>query len=172
MARRLDGGRILIALGAVALLVSLFLDWYESGFDGSAATAWSAFELVDLLLAVLALTAIFGALSPVLPQAPAPAAPAWVLTAVGPVAFVLVALALIDRPPAAQGSEIDAGAWIALAASAAMAAGALLAVARVSLVISVRDRKPPFDQRGDPGAAPPGERVSEEDETQPLPPTR
>jgi hypothetical protein len=165
VARRLDGGRILIVLGALVLLVSLFLDWYEaSGFDGSAATAWTTFEIVDLLLALLALGAILGVALPAVPGAGAPALPAWVVPAAGPVAFVLVALSLIDLPPAAQGADIDTGAWIAFASAAVMAVGSLLAVARISLVISVREREgaSAADERDEPDDAPPDEAVVDE----------
>ena len=44
MTRRFEVGPILVALGAVVLLVSLFLDWYGS------LTAWDAFEVVEVPL--------------------------------------------------------------------------------------------------------------------------
>lgn len=170
MGQRLDGGKILIALGAVVLLVALFLDWYgDGGFDDFAVSAWTTFELVDLLLALLALTAIWAVLAPALPASGLPVAPAWALTLAGPAAFVLVALALIDPPPTAQGAEIETGAWIAFAAAAVMAVGAVLAVARISLVVSVREREPGPDSRDDPDDAPPDEPVSSEDETESMP---
>ena len=40
---------MLLALGALLLLVSLFLDWYGP------LTAWNAFEVTDVLLAALAI---------------------------------------------------------------------------------------------------------------------
>ena len=170
MTRRLDGGRILIAVGAVALLISLFLDWYEAGgFDDFAASAWSAFEIVDLLLAALAIAAILAALAPAFPATPVAAVPGWALTAAGPVALVLVAIALIDPPPLAQGAEIDTGAWIALAAAALMALGSLLAVARISLVIAVRERESEPEDRDEPDDAPPEEPVVDEYDTESMP---
>jgi hypothetical protein len=170
VARRFDGGRVLIVLGAIALLVGLFLDWYEAaGFNDFAASAWSAFEFVDLLLALLALAAILGAVAPALPATSAIAVPTWAFTAAGPAALLLVTLALIDPPPLAQGAEIDSGAWIAFAAAAVMTVGSLLAVAHVSLVISVREREPSSDDRDEPDDAPPEEPLPDEDETESMP---
>jgi hypothetical protein len=170
VARRLDGGRILIALGAVALLISLFLDWYESGgFDDFAASAWTVFEIVDLLLALLAVGAILAVLAPALPATSSVAVPGWALTAAGPAAFVLVVIALIDPPPFAQGAELDSGAWIAFAAAAVMTVGALLAVARISLVISVRERGSDLEDRDEPDDEPPEEPIADEYETETLP---
>ena len=53
MTRRLEAGPLLVTLGAVLLLVSLFLSW----FTGEV-TAWEAFEVWDLVLFVLALASI------------------------------------------------------------------------------------------------------------------
>ena len=50
MTRRLEAGPLLVTLGALLLLVSLFLNW----FTGEV-TAWEAFEVWDLVLFVLAL---------------------------------------------------------------------------------------------------------------------
>jgi hypothetical protein len=44
-ARRIDAGDVLAALGALLLLVGLFLAWYDG------ANAWEAFETLDLVLA-------------------------------------------------------------------------------------------------------------------------
>ena len=61
MTRRFEVGPILVALGAIVLLVSLFLDWYGS------LTAWDAFEVVEVLLAALAVTALVIALGQLVP---------------------------------------------------------------------------------------------------------
>ena len=50
--RRFEVGPILVGLGAILLLVSLFLDWYGG------LTAWDAFEVVEVMLATLAVTAL------------------------------------------------------------------------------------------------------------------
>ena len=51
--RSLEGGILLIGAGAILLLVSLFLEWYQPGVD-----AWEIFEVWDLVLAVLAIVAL------------------------------------------------------------------------------------------------------------------
>jgi len=64
--RDLDGRRLLAGLGALALLISLFLDWYGQrhpiGSSGGAPdvgiTAWTSFELIDILFAALALATL------------------------------------------------------------------------------------------------------------------
>jgi hypothetical protein len=126
---RFDAGSAFVALGAIALLVSLFVDWYEPSLD-----AWAAFEFVDLLLAGIAVFALV-ALAPRF----APLA-RW-LPLVAGVALVVVAVQLIDPPPAARGADLDSGAWLALAATALMALGALLAAASISITVDVRGRE-------------------------------
>jgi carbon starvation protein CstA len=138
MSRRpLDAGAAVAAGGAVLLLISLFLDWY--GYDGHGYSAWTLFEVIDLLLAAIALIAISTFLSrsgvePRLPQAP--------LLLLGAAAIVLTVSQLIDAPPAVALADFDieTGAWLALAGSALLLAGAFMSVARVSF--SVEHRAP------------------------------
>jgi hypothetical protein len=53
MTRRLEAGPLLVTLGALLLLVSLFLSWFDPDIS-----AWEAFEAWDLVLFVLALASI------------------------------------------------------------------------------------------------------------------
>ena len=130
--RRVPIGPLLAALGAVALLVSLFLDWYED------LTAWTVFEFLDLLLAGLALAALLafarelGVLGRVR---------SGLLLPLAALAFVIVLSQLLNHPPAGHEEDKDVGLWIALAASAVMLAGALLASARISLAVDVERRE-------------------------------
>ena len=137
--RRLDAGAAVAAAGAVLLLVSLFLDWYGDGGEGY--SAWTVFELVDLVLAAIAIVAISTFLSraevePRLPQAP--------LLLLGGAALVLTASQLVDEPPAVALSdfELQTGAWLALAGSALLLAGAFMSVARVSFSVEHREPRP------------------------------
>ena len=181
MPRRLDAGKLLVAVGAVALLVSLFLDWFgaEDRFafdDGS--SAWTVFEIVDLLLAALAVAAIFAAVEGLIRPGRARVPDALARIA-GPAALVLVIAALLNHPPAAIGQSIEEGGWIALAAALLMTIGALLGFARIALVVAPREQGPgaapppagPGDAVAQPHAADPtpGE-VQTEPPTQPLPP--
>jgi hypothetical protein len=156
----IDGGKVVIALGAILLLVSLFLNWFGFGRgpDDDGFSAWTAFELVDLILAVLAIAAIAAAAEPFVRSTPR--LPENTGAIAGPIALVLVAVSLINEPPAAQGfdSDIEIGAWLALAGAAIMCAGALLAFNRISLVVTPRQRT--------------GETRVHETATRPLPPDR
>lgn len=169
----MDGGRLVVALGAVTLLVSLFLNWYGAGrgFGDEAFTAWTAFELVDLLLALLALAAIAAALEPMIRGTSH--IPDTVGAAAGPAALLLVIVSIINFPPAAQGfeAELEVGAWLALAGAAIMCVGALLALNRVSLVVTRRDDAPHTSGPQAPSPVYRGEDTrAAETQTQPLPP--
>ena len=128
MRERFDAGTGLVALGAVLLLVSLFVDWYDPS-----GTAWAVFEFVDILLALAAIACLV-ALVPryaVLQRA---------VPVIAFVALFVVAVQLIQPPPAAAGDQLKAGAWLALAATALMAAGATLSAASISVTVDVRSR--------------------------------
>jgi hypothetical protein len=132
--RRIEIGPLLVALGALVLLVSLFLEWYAD------LTAWEAFEISDLLLAVAALAALAaaaGVLAPELAYLDRPWLPATVVTA----ALLVVAL-ILSPPPVAEGADLDSGAWLAFGSVLVMLAGAVLTVARLSLALAVEGREP------------------------------
>ena len=123
-------GSLLRTLGAVLALVSLFLAWYEPG-----ASAWTAFELADAVLAVLAVLVLvdaaadFGA-GPGLPR------PVWPFAA----GFLgLTALQLVNKPPAALDSGLEAGAWVALVAGVLMVLGVLLSRMAVTVNLDAAD---------------------------------
>jgi hypothetical protein len=128
---RFDAGTGLVAIGAVLLLVSLFIDWYRPGGD-----AWAVFESVDLILAGAAIAALL-AMAPRLGNGGLGRAIPIVCTA----AFVVVAVQLVDPPPAVSDSDLRTGAWLALAATAVMAAGSLLGAASISITVDVRGRE-------------------------------
>src|SRR3954469_3459399 len=146
MTRRFEVGPILVALGAIALLVSLFLEWYGS------LTAWDAFEVVEVLLAALAVTALVIAVGQLLPDLDY-ADRRWLPGVVLAVA-VLVAAEIVNPPPAAGGQDPASGAWIAFAAALVMFIGAVLTFGRVRFAVSVegrqvRERVPVVDNRQD-----------------------
>jgi hypothetical protein len=132
MTRRFEVGPILVALGAILLLVSLFMDWYGP------LSAWEAFEVVEVLLAGLAVAALIvatGQLVPDLEWGDRRWLP-WIVLAVA----VLVAAELIDPPPAAGDEQLEQGAWLAFAAALVMLSGAVLTVGRISFAIAVEGR--------------------------------
>jgi hypothetical protein len=145
---RFDAGTGLVAVGAVLLLVSLFIDWYDPGGD-----AWAVFETLDVLLAgaavcgLLAMAPRFGTggLGRALPL-------------ISVVAFAIVLVQLIDPPPVVNDSNLATGAWLALAATATMALGAILGAASISVTVDVRGperrrRTAAIDARESAGAA-------------------
>jgi hypothetical protein len=126
---RFDATTGLVVIGAILLLVSLFIDWYKPGGD-----AWAVFEWLDVALAGVAICGLVAAV-------PGPEGLARALPVITVAAFAVVAVQLIDQPPAARGAELQTGAWLALAATALMAIGALLAAASVSITVDVRGRE-------------------------------
>ncbi len=135
-ARNLDAGLLLIALGAIMLFVSLFLEWYQPN-----AEAWDVFEVWDLVLALLAIAALVAAASRLGVGTPRPAS--WLIGA-SAAALLIVLYALIDPPPVADAigdagggfGDPGTGLWLALAATILMAIGTLLSVARISVAIN------------------------------------
>ena len=135
MTRRFDIGPVLVAIGALLVLVGLFLDWY-GGLN-----AWNSFELADVVLAVLALAALAGAAGLLVAEAEFLDRRALPWLAGG--TFVLVAAELINPPPGAGGQPLGLGAWLCFAAAVVMLAGTVLTFGRVSLAVAVegRDRR-------------------------------
>ncbi|MEA2333143.1 MAG: hypothetical protein QOH58_3281 [Thermoleophilaceae bacterium] len=128
-------GPLVASVGAVLLIVSLFLDWYEG------LTGFTVFEFIDLLLVVMALIAIaslVGGLGLIRPAI----SPARSL-AVAIFTVVVVVTQILNHPPAAAGvggPGKEIGIWLALAGAALMVAGAVLGYARISLAVEARRR--------------------------------
>jgi peptidoglycan/LPS O-acetylase OafA/YrhL len=136
---RLDGGRIIMALGAIVLLVSLFLNWYGSpGGDG--VSAWTAFEIVDLLLALIALGLLVAALGDLAPPGRLPELGTAVGAGLAVAALALVVVSLINEPPAVFGASLEIGAWLAFGAAVVIVLGTVLSSARISVTIGARER--------------------------------
>ena len=127
--RSLEAGTLLLGAGAILLLVSLFLEWYQPGID-----AWEIFEVWDLVLACLAIGALVATASRFGVGIVRPAS--WTF---GPAiaALVIVVYAFLDPPPLIGSPGVDGdpstGLWLALAAAVLMTAGAVMSVARISV---------------------------------------
>ena len=158
--RKIDLGEALAALGALLVLVALFLSW----FDG--ATAWEAFESLDLVLLLLALTvlaAVAGAFD-------------WLgtrlLAPLGALLLLIVIVQLVEPPPGVGDGELGTGAWLGLAGASLVLLGGLLRIASISITVSGRDTRPrvdavdkrrqPADRVVVPSAAPAGAPVDDE----------
>jgi hypothetical protein len=150
---RFDAGTGLVALGAVVLLVSLFVDWYDPSGD-----AWAVFEAVDLLLAGAAIACLVAVV-------PRYAALQRAVPVIAFAALFVVFVQIVDPPPSAPRDQIEAGAWLALAGTALMAAGATLSAASISVTVDVRGR----DRRRRSAAIDARERELAETEAMPDP---
>lgn len=147
MTRRIETGPVLVGLGALVVLVSVFLDWYEPNV-----TAWEAFEALDLLIAVLALAALVAAVGTVWPDAAVVERQA--LPLIVAALTVVIASQILDPPPGVGGDPVT-GAWLALAGALVMIAGAVLSLGKVSVALTVegrdtRRRVSAVDARTDP----------------------
>jgi hypothetical protein len=136
--RRLRSGEWLAVAGGVALLVSLFTNWYSARVkvDGSSLelsqgfSAWESFTVIDVLLALIALAGIgLGAVQAAQTRPAMPLAAAVVTLVIGFVGVLLVAFRMLEQPGENQFIDLDAGAWLGLAATAAITAGAWLSMA-------------------------------------------
>jgi hypothetical protein len=128
-------GPLVASIGAVLLIVSLFLDWYET------LTGWTVFEIVDLVLVGLALWSVFS-LAGGLGIVKASANPAAAL--IGTILVLVIVLTqVVNDPPAVAGGggpDKEIGIWLALAGAGLMVAGALLATTHISLAVEARRR--------------------------------
>ena len=173
MPERINGGLALSAIGAVVLVVSLFLDWYAPG-----RSAWTVFEFQDLVLAwvgvfVLGIAVADVAASPESRRYVPEGSVLWA----GIGALIIVVATLIQPPPPALHDSPEAGAWIALVGAVLITAGGILLRARISVVITLRPREPASrtDIRvsgrpeGTMPEPPGGGSSTEETETRPIP---
>jgi peptidoglycan/LPS O-acetylase OafA/YrhL len=133
MTRRIEAGPVLVGLGALILLISLFLDWYQP-----AVTAWEAFEVLDLLLAALAIEALAAAAGAIRREATV-VEPHWLPAIVAAITIIVVAQ-LLNPPPVLVEGDLDLGAWLALGAAIVMCLGTLLTLGRISFALTVEGR--------------------------------
>ena len=163
--RRFDIGPLIVAVGSLVLLVSLFLDWYGGE------SAWGAFEIADVLLAALALAALVAAVG-MIAENFAVVDRRW-LPVASLAAAVLVIAEIISPPPVVGGADPQEGAWIAFAAVLVMLLGTVLSLGRVSFSFAIEgreprhrvaavDHRPPPTEAGTPVPRPGGETTATE----------
>lgn len=128
-------GPLVASVGAVLLIVSLFLDWYVR------LTGFTVFEFLDLLLVGLAcvtLVSLAGAMG-VIRTGLSPG----IGLGVAMLALVVVLSQVVNDPPAVAGPggrDQDTGIWLAVAGAALMVAGAVLSTARIAIAVEPRER--------------------------------
>jgi hypothetical protein len=129
MHRTIDAGPGLLVVGALILVIGLFAPWYDG------ASAWTSFEALDLVLAALAVGAgavAFGVLGNDVRTGAGIAA----------AALIVVLVQVLDPPPVVGNDpHIGTGAWISLAGTVVMVAGAALTLASFSISVNVRGRE-------------------------------
>ena len=126
--RRLRAGEWVAAAGAVALVVSLLLPWY--GVEAGALSGFESFSVTDILLAALVLLAAALVILQATHDTPAAPVGAAVLTITfGILCALLVLYRLLNQPGSNELVEVRPGAWLGLAATVAITAGAWLALA-------------------------------------------
>jgi hypothetical protein len=131
---QLPVGALVASIGAALLIVSLFLDWYDT------VTGFTVFEVLDLVLVLLAFAAIASLLSAI--GMIAPAISTTVSLGVAVLAAFIVLTQIVNDPPAVVGPGPDKaiGIWLALSGTALMVAGAVLGFAQISLAFEPRAR--------------------------------
>jgi hypothetical protein len=132
--RRFEIGPLIVAVGSLVLLVSLFMDWYAGE------SAWGAFEVADVLLAALAIAALVAALGQIAEEI-AVLDRGWLLPVVL-AAAVLVIAELLSPPPVVGGADPQEGAWLAFGAALVMLLGTVLSLGRVSFSFAIEGREP------------------------------
>ena len=126
--RRLRAGEWLAAVSGVALLLSLFMPWYEAGSAGAAtASGWESLSAIDIVLALVAACGVLVAVVTATHAVPAvPIALSALVSLVGLAGVILVLLRLLDLPDWAGGREW--GIWLALASTVGIIAGTIVAM--------------------------------------------
>jgi hypothetical protein len=133
--QRINAGQLLVMVGSAALLVSLFMDWYDPDLN-----AWEIFEIADVVLAGLAILAIAAALPMRLPGEAGAATERFdrKLPWIGLAALVFVVVTLVNDPPAAHDLDREFGAWLGLIGAALIVIGGFLISSRISIVVTSR----------------------------------
>jgi hypothetical protein len=131
-------GLLVSALGAIVLIVSVFLPWYEVAFPlhagaGAVAghqvatmTGHRALRDVDVVLLVLAALAILDALAPLAPTGrPLPGGAGGSVVLLGAVAAALVLFRMLAPPSGVTVLSLREGAWLALLGSLMISLGGM-----------------------------------------------
>jgi hypothetical protein len=130
---RLTTGDMIAGVGAVVLLISLFLPWYGVSLDignvsvSESASGWESLDFIDILLFLISIAAIGVVAARAAGQLPAEVPGAVVLLGLGGLAVLLVLYRIIDIPADDVPDEVDLsrkiGVFIALIGAAAVAYG-------------------------------------------------
>jgi uncharacterized membrane protein len=127
---RLRPGEWIALAGGAGLVVSLLLPWYGARAREATVSGFEAFSVTDVMLVLLALLALALAVLQATQDSPTKPIGASVVTvAYGIVCVLLVLLRILDQPGPNEFIEVRPGAWLGLAATVAIVAGAWRAMA-------------------------------------------
>jgi hypothetical protein len=146
----LTRGNVIAALSGLALIVIMFLSWFEAGGGSTTAiivgldtteNAWQAFQFTDWILFLTAVAAIGAAvLSARGTSSQAPLRPEALAFALGALSTLLVLFRILN--PVAD-AERKLGLFLGFLASAGIAAGSLMAMREGVAEPRTRRRPPP-----------------------------
>ena len=141
---RLRFGDWVMGIGGLAVLLVMFLDWFETpaivlgrdlgeSVDARAFNAWESFAVNDVILALAAVMALVTfVLTTTQPTAAVPLALASLTTLVSLVGLVLIVIRLIWPPELWTEGLFDvsraAGAWLGLVATSVLTVGCLASI--------------------------------------------
>jgi hypothetical protein len=120
--RRLSPGDWIAAVAGVVMLVALFLPWYSSGNEDL--NAWQSMAVDDVILAVVALLAIAAAVFVGLRRFTSLSVAVTSLAILPAVCGLVVTTYRLISPAPPGEVSLGVGAWLALAATVAIALGA------------------------------------------------
>lgn len=131
--RKTTFGEFVAGLSGVALIVSLFFEWYAQavGPVETSVSAWESLTVIDIVVAVIGTLPVAHWLARRngwLDHRPLPIAPATLVAFAGLIAVVLVIVRMIDIPNAAAAADLGGrrvGAFLALVAGAGVVIGAV-----------------------------------------------
>jgi hypothetical protein len=135
--RQVPVGSLLAGGGALVVIASLFLHWYDD------LTGFTVFEVLDLVLLGLAIASLLAAAEGAGLQLSDHSLFARGRSLlIGIVTLVIVFSQTINEPPAVvhSGSGPELGLWLALGGSLLMVVGAVLGAARLSLAVDIQRR--------------------------------
>jgi hypothetical protein len=119
---RLSRGDWIAAIGGVVMLVALFLPWYSTG--GESLSAWEAMAVDDVILAITALLAISAAVIVGIPRLASVSVATTSLAILPALVGLLLTIYRLVSPAPPGDVSLEVGAWLGLAATAAIAYGA------------------------------------------------
>ena len=129
---RLRQSDLIAGLGGVALLITMFLDWYSLSLGGLVSVgvnAWQAFSITDLILALAAVFGIAVAVLTASRRSPAlPVAAGVISTTLGAFATLLVLYRILNQPGPNEFVKVEFGAFLGLLSALAVAFGGFRAI--------------------------------------------